>query len=275
MSATIRSSAALDDRSLALRALALRALLGGGRGHIGPTFSAMEILRVAFDDFLRHRPDDARWPDRDRLLLSKGHGCIALYTLLADHGYFDAELLDGFCRVDSPLGGHPERGAVPGVEASTGALGHGLPLGVGLARAARIRGTDRRVVVVTGDGELNEGSNWEAAMAAAHHGLDGLTVLVDANGLQCYGRCDDVMHLEPLPEKWRAFGWAVEEVDGHDVDALRGVMARLPLRAGRPTAVVCRTVKGRGFAFAEDDPDWHYRFRLTPDDRARLAEAVA
>jgi transketolase len=261
-----KSVAVLDERSLALRRLVVRGLVGGKRGHIGASMSLVEILRVLFDDFLNYRPQDPDWRDRDRFILSKGHGCLALYSILADKGFFPVEELDQFCARDSILGGHPERGKVPGVEASTGALGHGLPIGVGMALAGRMRNMDYRVVVVVGDGEINEGSTWEAAMGAAKHGLNQLIVLVDYNKLQSYGDTEYVSGLEPLVDKWESFGFGVREVDGHDVDALRQVLAGVPYAEGRPSAIICHTIKGRGISFAEGRADWHHKSRLAEED---------
>jgi transketolase len=220
------------------------------------------------------------WPDRDRLILSKGHGCLALYALLADKGFYPAEALDEFCNEDAMLGGHPEWGPIPGVEASTGALGHGLPIGVGLALALRRRRRPGRVVVVTGDGELNEGSNnegsnWEAALMAAKHRLDRLTVFVDANSLQCYGETRRVLDLEPMAAKWEAFGFATREVDGHDVRALRSACAALPFTESHPSAVICRTVKGKGVPFTENDPAWHYRLSFEQEELDAILRALA
>src|SRR3954470_3640570 len=175
------ASPPLDERSKYLRRLVVRALAGGERGHVGSSMSLIEIMRVLYDDVLRFRADDPKWNDRDRMILSKGHGCIALYVLLADKGFFPLETLDTFCRRDSILGGHPESNKVPGVEASTGALGHGLSIGVGMALATRIQKRDSRVFVVMGDGEINEGSVWEAAMCAGKHKLSHLTAIVDYN----------------------------------------------------------------------------------------------
>lgn len=252
----------LDERSRYLRRLVVQALDGGGRGHVGSSLSLIEIVRVLYDDVLRHRPSDPRWGGRDRFILSKGHGCLAQYAILADLGYFSVESLRSFCRRDSFLGGHPEAGKVPGVEASTGALGHGLPIGLGMALAARIRKADTRVIVVMGDGEINEGSIWEAAMCAGKHGLANLTAVIDYNKLQSYGPISQVQPLEPLADKWRAFGFDAVEVDGHDVDGLRQVFARR-IGARRPLAVICHTVKGKGLPFAEGDPAWHHKNRIS------------
>ena len=249
----------LDERSIYLRRLVVRTLDGGKRGHVGSSLSPLEIMRVLYDDILRYRADDPAWENRDRCILSKGHGCIAQYVMLADKGFFPLEVLDTFCRCDSILGGHPEAGKVPGVEASTGALGHGLPIGVGRAMGLRIKGSDARVFVVTGDGEINEGSVWEAAMSAAKHRLANLAVMVDYNKIQSAGPTVEILDLEPLGDKWRAFGFAVAEVDGHDVAALRDVLKQVPLDADKPTAIICHTVKGKGIGFAENDPNWHHK----------------
>lgn len=263
-------SRGLDRRSLALRRLVIDGLAGGQRGHLGSALSLIEILRVLYDDILRVDPRAPQWPERDRFILSKGHGCLALYAILADKGFFPTEELSRFCRFDGMLGGHPEAAKVPGVEASTGALGHGLSIGVGMALAARLKRSESRVFVVMGDGELAEGSVWEAAMCAAKHRLANLTAIVDYNRQQSYGATAEVLNLEPLGDKWRAFGFAVLEADGHDVDYLRDVFAQVPQEPDRPTAVICHTVKGKGVSFAENNPDWHHKSRISSDDLARL-----
>ena len=265
----------LDERSKYLRRLVVDALTGGGRGHLGSSMSMVEVLRALYDSHLAYRAEDPTWDGRDRFVLSKGHGCLALYAILADKGFFPLEELLGFCRSTSRLGGHPERGKVPGVEASTGALGHGLPIGVGLALGLRMRRNPARVVVLTGDGEINEGSNWEAAMSAAKHGLANLTVMVDYNKLQSYGPTREVLDLEPLVDKWRAFGFATTEVDGHDVAAVETALRALPLDARLPSAIVCHTVKGKGFPFAEGNPDWHHKSGLTEADIAQMYACLA
>ena len=249
----------LDERSRHLRRLIIDGLAAAGRGHVGPSLSVVEILRVLYDDVLNVDVGDPLWAERDRFILSKGHACLALYAILADKGYFDQAALRTFCEFGSPLGGHPERGVVPGVECSTGSLGHGLSIGVGIGLGLRARRSGARVFVVMGDGELNEGSVWEGALAAADHQLNSLCVLVDRNGVQSYDRSDAILGLEPLADKWRSFGFAVATVDGHDVDALRSLLRSLPIMAGRPTAVICETVKGKGLSFAEGDAAWHYR----------------
>jgi transketolase len=265
----------LDERSIALRRLVVRALDGGARGHIGSSMSLIEIMRVLYDEILRVRPDAPDWPDRDRCILSKGHGCIAQYVMLAEKGFFPHEVLDTFCRFDSILGGHPETGKIPGVEASTGALGHGLPIGVGRAIGLRIHGRESaRVFVITGDGEINEGSVWEAALSASKHRLSNLTVLIDYNKVQSAGPTAEILPLEPLADKWRAFGFGVAEVDGHDIEALRRVLRSVPLDPARPSAVICHTVKGKGLAFAENDANWHHKSSIKKDLVAQMYDAL-
>lgn len=268
------ASQQLDERSKYLRKLVVRALQGGGRGHVGSSLSLVEIMRVLYDDILRYRPNEPKWHARDRLVLSKGHGCIALYVMLADKGFFPLETLDTFCRRDSILGGHPEAGKVPGVEASTGALGHGLSIGVGMALAACIQKRDSRVIVVLGDGEINEGSVWEAAMCAGKHRLPNLTAVIDYNKIQSAGPTREIQELEPLLDKWRAFNFATTEVDGHDVDALRQCFQSLPLDPDRPSALICHTVKGKGIGFAEHDPGWHHKSKIGQDVVAKLYAAL-
>lgn len=264
----------LDDRSLYLRRLIIRALEGGGRGHIGSSLSLVEIFRVLFDDVLRYRPAEPGWAERDRCILSKGHGCLALYALLADKGFFPIAELDDFCRRDSILGGHPERGKIPGVEASTGALGHGLPIGVGVALGLRMKRQDSRVFVVLGDGEINEGSNWEAALSAHKHRLSNLTAIIDYNKVQSAGPTAEILDLEPLADKWRAFGFGVAEVDGHDLAALRRGLNGLPIAADRPSAIICHTVKGKGIPFAENDANWHHKSSIKKDLITRMYAAI-
>jgi transketolase len=267
-------SPALDERSIYLRRLVVRALEGGGRGHIGSSMSLIEIMRVLYDDILAYRPNEPGWPQRDRCILSKGHGCLAQYVMLADKGFFPTDVLDGFCRFDSILGGHPEEAKIPGVEASTGALGHGLPIGMGRALALRIKRQTARVFVITGDGEINEGSVWEAAMSASKHRLSNLTVMIDYNKVQSAGPTAEILDLEPLADKWRAFGFATEEVDGHDVDALRDLLRRVPLDDDRPTAIICHTVKGKGFPFAEGDAEWHHKSSLKAEVIGDMYDAL-
>lgn len=260
----------MDLRSKHLRRLIVEALEGGGRGHIGASLSLVEILRVLYDSYLSFIALNPYWPQRDRLILSKGHGCLALYAILADKKFFAESELKTFCRPTSRLGGHPELKKVAGIEASTGALGHGLPIGVGMAVAAKIRDHRHRVVVIVGDGEINEGSVWEAALSASKHQLDNLVVFIDHNKLQSYGSSKEVLNLEPLSEKWLSFGFAVREVDGHNVDELESVVKSLPFQTQKPSVVICHTVKGKGFPFAEGDASWHHKSDLTSAEIAAM-----
>ncbi len=264
----------LDERSLALRRRLVDALEGGRRGHVGASLSLVEILRVLYDDVLRVRGDEPRWPDRDRCILSKGHGCLTLYAVLAEKGFFGPDELLRQCTPGALLGGHPDT-HVPGVEATTGALGHGLAIGVGFALAARMQRRPSRTFVIMGDGELDEGSVWEAALSASKHKLSGLTAIVDYNKLQSYGPVADVMPLEPLADKWRAFGFAVREVDGHDVGALQATFAALPFAGDQPNLVIAHTVKGAGIPFAEGEASWHHKASVDAETVARLRDALA
>jgi len=263
----------LDARSRQLRRQIVRMLEKGGRGHVGSAFSLVEILRVLYDDVLKFDPKNPRSPERDRFILSKGHGCLALYVLLAEKGFFPEAELWKFCKVDGILGGHPEYGKVPGVEASTGSLGHGLPIGVGMALNARYEKANYRTFVVSSDGECNEGSVWEAALCAGKHHLSNLTVLVDYNKQQSYSTTYEVLDLEPFADKWRAFGFAAEEVDGHDVGQLRSVLKRTPLEPNKPTAILCHTIKGKGISFVENNLNWHHKNKVAEDEvKSLLAE---
>ena len=240
-----------------VRASVLRMIGKSRLGHVGGDFSVADILTTAYFGVLRVSPGDPAWADRDRFILSKGHCSASLYTVLAMAGFFPEAQLADFMAPLSALNGHPNRNKVPGVEANTGPLGHGLPIAVGCAIAARLSGSARRVLVVTGDGELQEGSNWEAAMTAGHRQLSALTLVVDRNGLQQGARTEATNRLEPLADKWRAFGWEVVEVDGHDHAALLELFGRAP--GDRPRAVIARTVKGKGASFMEDGVEWHHK----------------
>ena len=264
---------ALDERSLQLRRIIVRMLEGGGRGHVGSAFSLVEILRVLYDDVLRHDPQNPNWFDRDRFVLSKGQGCLALYAVLADKGFFPDSELDRFCHSEGLLGGHPEI-RVPGVEASTGSLGHGLAIGIGFALNAKYENSDYRTFVAIGDGESNEGSIWEGAMCASKHGLNNLIVLVDYNKQQSYGSTYEVQNLEPVGDKWQAFGFGVAEVDGHNVEQIRSILTKLPIEQGKPTAIICHTVKGKGIDYVEGNLDWHHKNRLSEDDISALKMAL-
>ena len=230
-----------------------------GTPHLGSSLSCIDILVAAYWSVLKidpARPDD---PDRDRFILSKGHAALALYVALAKRGFYPEEVLETYNRDGGRLAEHPGPGCVPGVEAATGSLGHGLPLGVGMALAAKIQGRSHRVIVLMSDGECNEGSVWEAAMLAPAQRLDNLTAVVDYNKWQATGRSNETLALAPLRAKWEAFGWDAIEVDGHDMVAVVGTLAKTPAGSRKPKMIVAHTVKGRGVSFMEDDNNWHYR----------------
>jgi len=235
-------------------------------GHIGSALSIADILGVLFGGTLRGTDGD---PDRDRFILSKGHAVLALYAALHATGRMDAEALGGYCADGSALAGHPEH-KVPGIDFSTGSLGHGLTYGGGAALAARLEGSRRRVFVLVSDAELNEGSVWESVMFAAHHGLANLVAIVDANGQQALGYTRDVIDLSPLADRWGAFGWDVQEVDGHDPAALEQTIAGLDTRAGAPHVILARTVFGHGVSYMESQIAWHY----WPMSDAQYAQAL-
>jgi len=259
------------ERARRIRLASLRMVHAAGMGHPGGDLSCADILATLFFHVLRLDAAHPHDPARDRFVLSKGHASAALYATLAEAGFIPRAQLETYMQPLSMLNGHPDRCKVPGVEANTGPLGHGLPISVGMALAAKMDRADWRTVVLTGDGELQEGSNWEAIMAASHFGLDNLTVVVDRNRLQQGDTTERTMTLEPLAERWRAFGWDVVDVDGHNIEALVRAFAAAPRTAGRPTCVIARTLKGRGVSFIEGRVEWHHR---VPTD-AELAAAVA
>lgn len=228
--------------------------------HLGSSLSCTDILVAAYwGGVLRIDPKNPSSPDRDRFILSKGHAATTLYTALAYRGFFPTELLDTYMEPGSCLAEQPSPGCAPGVEVATGSLGHGLSLGLGMALAGRIQGRSYRVFVVVSDGECNEGSVWEAAMLAPAHRLDNVVVIVDYNKWQATGRSNEIMALQPLRQKWEAFGWSASEVDGHDLGALVKALRNVPDGSGKPIAIVAHTVKGKGIPFMEDDNNWHYR----------------
>ncbi|HEV2177597.1 MAG TPA: transketolase [Terriglobia bacterium] len=271
--------ASLDDcRALALRIRrhVVRMTHRAKSSHVGSSLSMADLLAVLYSRVLRLDPSRPDWPDRDRFILSKGHAAAAAYAVLAERGFFPVAALDTFYQDGSALAGHITHTGVPGVDASTGSLGHGLGLACGMALAATPGGHGRdarsyRVFALLSDGECDEGSIWEAALFAAHEGLENLVAIVDYNKIQSLGRVEDVMPLEPFAEKWRAFGWAVREIDGHDVAAIAAALKAAPFAAGRPSCVIAHTVKGKGVSFMEDKLLWHYR----PPDEQELRLALA
>lgn len=246
-----------EDLALRLRRHVVRMCSSGGSSHVGSGLSIADIIAVLFGGVLRIDPVKPDWPERDRFILSKGHAGACVYAALAERGFFDMSKLDTHYRNGSKLSGHVSHKGVPGVEVSTGSLGHGLGIGAGMALNLNRLGGGQRVFVLLSDGECDEGSVWEAAMFAGHHRLANLCAIIDYNKLQSLGRVSDTVNLEPFGAKWRAFGWHAVRVDGHDHDALRAAFAE---RAGnRPTCIVADTVKGRGVSFMENEVLWHYR----------------
>ncbi|GLV54124.1 transketolase [Dictyobacter sp. S3.2.2.5] len=250
---------ALSQMANTVRRRDVQMIHDAGLGHVGGDLSATDILVTLYFGVLNIDPLHPQAPDRDRFILSKGHCAGALYTTLAHAGFFSVDELSTFVQPLSRLNGHPDRKKVPGIETNTGPLGHGLPVGVGSALAAKMTGKPWRVFVLTGDGELQEGSNWEAAMSAAHFQLDNLTVIVDRNRLQQGDLTEHTMHLDPLADKWRAFGWSVREVDGHNHEQLLSTFTSLPLEQGKPSCIIAHTHKGKGVSFMQDNVAWHHR----------------
>lgn len=264
----------LRTTALALRRHVVHLAADSPGAHVGGSMSVVEILTALyFGDVLRIDPADPAADDRDYLIFSKGHSSAAFYAALAERGFFPVAELDTYKRPGSRLAGHPHRG-IPGVELATGSLGHGLPVGVGLAIAGKHDRSRYRVFVILGDGECQEGSIWEAAMAAAHYRLDNLVAIVDRNGIQEDGPTEEIMALEPFAAKWEAFGWSVRDVDGHDIGALLNAMGTLPAVDSRPTVIIARTVKGKGLSLSENTHAWHYG-KLTADQKATALAELA
>jgi len=246
----------LEAHARTVRRNVWRALRAGGSGHAGGSLSAADILAALYFHRLQVRPQEPEWPQRDRFVLSKGHANAALGAVLAQAGFIDEAVLDQFYGFESPFGMHPDI-KVPGVEMCTGALGHGLAIAMGMALGARIQKQAFHTFVMLGDGELHEGSNWEAAMAASHYRLANLTAIVDHNKISQSGRVADLIGIDPLADKWRAFGWEVREIDGHNMGDVVDTLDALPLNPERPTAIIAHTVKGKGVSFAENTYLWH------------------
>jgi len=243
-------------------------------GHTGGSLSCIDILNVLYNAVMNIAPETFTDPDRDRYIQSKGHSVEALYTVLADRGFFPEAELATLCRYQSALIGHPTR-KVHGIEQNTGALGHGLSVGVGMALAGKYDGRAYRVYVLLGDGELAEGSSWEASMTAAHYGLDNLIVIVDRNRLQITSGTEEVNRLEPLAARFEAFGYAVRTVDGHDISALLDVFAAAPFSAGKPSLIIANTIKGKGISFMEDAVEWHHHVPTDEEYDVAMAELDA
>lgn len=264
----------MEHRELAqrIRKHALRMTSRGGSSHIGSVFSIAEILAVLYGGVLRVDPRNPAWEDRDRFILSKGHAGAGVYAVLAETGFFPLEKLDTHYQDGSDLSGHVSHLGIPGVDVSTGSLGHGLGIGAGLALGARMDAKSWRVFALLSDGECDEGSTWEAAMFAAHHRLDNLVAVVDYNKIQSLDWVHRTLALEPFADKWRSFGWAVAEADGHDPAALEAALRRIPFEAGRPGCLIAHTVKGKGVSFMENQVLWHYRTARGEEYEAALRE---
>lgn len=272
MAVSNAGTSVLEDKARELRKLIVQMTTKGGMGHVGPAFSCADIITCLYYDVMNIDSSNPRLDDRDRFILSAGHKSAALYCILAMRGFFPIDTLDTYLQNDSLLGAHPVAG-LPGVELPTGSLGHGLSIGAGMALAARLRNKDYKVYVLLGDGELAEGSVWEAAMAAGHFNLTNLVAIVDRNTLQCDGRTEEVMSAEPLARRWESFGWGVQEVFGHDMDQLRNALSMVPAVGGKPTVVIARTRKGRGVSFIEDRLEWHYR-APSPEEAVRALKEL-
>ncbi len=254
-----------------IRLKTIRMVDAARSSHIGSAFSMADLLAVLYSKILRIDPNRPDWPERDRFILSKGHACAPLYAALAERGFFPAEWLNGFYQDGSRLPGHATHVGVPGVEVSTGSLGHGLPLACGMAIAGKRDGKASRVFALLSDGECDEGSTWEAILFAPHHRLDNLIAIVDYNKIQSLGTVKEVLDLEPFAAKWRAFGWAVQEIDGHNFEQIEQALTNIPSEPGKPTCVIAHTVKGKGVSFMEHKLLWHYR----APDRDEMARALA
>lgn len=247
----------LKLKSIHYRKKILQYIVGANAGHTGGSLSCTDILNVLYNNVLNVSPQNFSSPDRDRYIQSKGHCVEALFVVLADKKFFPEEDLNTLCKYQSHYIGHPTK-KVKGVEQNTGALGHGLPISVGTAIAGKLDNKDYRVFTLLGDGELPEGSNWEAALSAAHYKLDNLCAVIDKNSLQITAATSDVMNTDPLNKKWEAFGWAVKEVNGNDIDALKDAFASLPFEKGKPSVIIAHTTKGKGISFMENELKWHH-----------------
>jgi transketolase len=255
----------LEYTALKIRRNILRLIKAGGAGHVGGALSSVEILTALYFNLLNIDPANPKWTLRDRFVLSAGHKCLVLYAALAERGFFDSSILDTYGELDSRIPGHPNMHKLPGVETNTGALGHGLSIAGGMALGLRMDKSEAKVYVLMGDGELAEGSNWEAASAASMHKLDNLLVFVDRNHLQISGPTVDVMSYEPLYDRWRSFGWSVRTIDGHDFKAIIANSKEMPFEKGKPSLIIADTIKSKGLSFAEGKVNYHY-WKATPEE---------
>ena len=261
----------LEALAKEMRARLVEMSHNSGACHLAGCLSCVDVLVALYWEILRIDPENPKDPNRDRFIMSKGHAAQALYTTLAMREFCSEKDLEEFCQAGSKLTEHPSIGSLPGIEAATGSLGHGLGLGLGMAYAAKLRQLDYRTFVLLSDGECNEGSIWEAAMMAPQHGLDNLVAFIDFNKWQAIGRSTEVLALEPFADKWKAFGWMTQEIDGHNMDAVVSALKKAE-DADRPAVIVAHTIKGKGVSFMEDDNNWHYRIPTAQEVQAAHQE---
>jgi transketolase len=255
----------LEYTALNIRRNILRLIRAGEAGHVGGALSSVEIITALYFNLLNVDPANPKWPQRDRFVLSAGHKCLVLYAALAERGFFDASILDTYGALDSPIPGHPNMHKLPGIETNTGALGHGLSIAGGMALGLRMDKSQSKVYVLMGDGELAEGSNWEAASAASMHKLENLIVFVDRNKLQISGPTIEVMNYEPLDERWRSFGWGVRVIDGHNLESIISYVKQTPFEKRKPSVIIADTLKSKGLSFAEGKVSYHY-WKAKPEE---------
>jgi transketolase len=255
----------LQFTALNIRRNILRLIRAGEAGHVGGALSSVEIVTALYFNLLNIDPGNPKWIQRDRFVLSAGHKCLVLYAALAERGFFDVSVLDTYGSLDSPIPGHPNMHKLPGIETNTGALGHGLSIAGGMALGLRLDKSPAKVYVLMGDGELAEGSNWEAASAASMHKLENLIVFVDRNKLQISGPTIEVMSYEPLDERWKSFGWGVKVIDGHNLDTIINTVKLAPFEKGKPSVIIADTLKSKGLSFAEGKVSYHY-WKATPEE---------
>jgi transketolase len=263
----------IRDRALFVREETVRLISIAKTGHYASAFSAAEIIATLYYGVMQLRRGEPDWPHRDRFLMGKGHAAVGVYPVLADYDFFPTDVLDGYTRLGNPLGDHPDMRRVPGIDFSSGSLGHALSAGLGMCLGARVTDRDFRVFVLLGDGELHEGQVWEAALAAAHHGAGRLIAIVDRNRFSLDGEVDDIINLEPLRDKWEAFGWETFEVDGHDPAELLPLLRSLRDEdRTRPALVIANTIKGKGISYMESEIGWHLGWLAPEDERAAFKE---
>lgn len=254
----------LLQTSLKVRGMILKMIVKAHASHIASAYSIVDLLVYLFEKVLKMEPNNPTSPNRDRFILSKGWGISALYSLLALYGFFEKDLLETYCMDGSKLVGISTKNGLPGIEATTGSMGHGLPIGVGMALGNRIQKNNCRVFVLISDGECDEGSTWEAILQAGHQKLDNLTVIVDYNKWQSFGRVSDILDLEPFIDKWKAFKWSPKEINGHNFSEMDKIFSHLPFEKGKPSVIIAHTVKGKGVSVLEDKNEWHYK---TPTEK--------